>query len=75
MKTFTTKLALSALAIAALLSSPALAAKRVHQVNQDQDAVQQAYGGYYNTAAPGTGVAGYDSEGGVVSVPNPDQYR
>jgi hypothetical protein len=80
MKTFSTKVALSALAVAALLSSPALAAKRTHQVNQDyvnQDvANRQTYNGYgAYTTAPGTGVAGYDSEGGVVGIASPEQYR
>jgi hypothetical protein len=57
MKTLNTKVALSALAIVAVLSSPA----------QDNSAAT------YNVA-PGNEIAGYDSEGGVVGVANPDQY-
>jgi hypothetical protein len=66
MKTLNTKVALSALAIVAVLSSPALA-KSHHQASQDNSAAT------YNVA-PGNEIAGYDSEGGVVGVANPDQY-
>jgi hypothetical protein len=77
MKTFSTKVALAALATAALLTGPAFAAKRVHQVNQDY--VNQAvvadpsYGAY--RAAPGNDIPGYDSQGDVVGISNPDQWH
>jgi hypothetical protein len=66
MKTLNTKVALSALAIAAMLSSPALA-KSHHQVSQDNSAAA------YNVA-PGNDIPAYDSEGSVVGIANPDQY-
>jgi hypothetical protein len=65
MKTLSSKLALSALAVAALLTSPAFA-KSHHQVSQDNAAV-------YN-AVPGSDIPAYDSEGGVVGIANPDVY-
>lgn len=78
MKTFSTKVALAALATAALLTGPAFAAKKVHQVNQNyvsQDVLpqDQAYGAY--RAAPGADIPAYDSQGSVVGIYNPDQYR
>jgi len=67
MKTHSIKLALSALAVTALLASPAFA--KSHRVlNQDNLAAN------YVTAAPGSDIPAYDSEGGVVGIANPDQY-
>ena len=66
MKTLGIKLALSALAVAALASSPALA--RTHRVVQDT-----APAGYV-TVAPGSDIPGYDSQGNVVGIANPDWY-
>jgi len=66
MKTLGIKFALSALAVAALVSSPALA--KTHRVLQDS-----ASAGYV-TAAPGSDIPGYDSQGNVVGIANPDWY-
>jgi hypothetical protein len=67
MKTHSIKLALSALAVTALIASPAFA--KSHRVlNQDNTAAN------YVTAAPGSDIPAYDSEGGVVGIANPDQY-
>jgi hypothetical protein len=65
MKTLGIKFALSALAVAALVSSPALA--KTHRVLQDN-------GSSYVTAAPGSDIPGYDSQGNVVGIANPDWY-
>jgi len=67
MKNLNAKVALSALAIVAMISSPAFAKSR-HQVSQDNSAAA------YNAAAPGSDIPAYDSEGGVVGIANPDQY-
>ena len=74
MKTLTTKVVLSALAITALVASPAFA-KSHHVVNQDNAAVGyvDAAPGYF-TAAPGSDIPAYDSQGGVVGISNPDHY-
>jgi hypothetical protein len=66
MKTLSTTVALSALAVAAMLTSPAFA-KSHHQVSQDNAAAVY-------TVAPGSDIPAYDSEGSVVGVANPDQY-
>ena len=66
MKKINTKVALSALAIAAMLTGPAFA-KSHHQV------VSQDNGSAYS-AAPGSDIPAYNSEGGVVGIANPDQY-
>ncbi len=63
MKTLGIKLALSAVAIAALASSPAFA--RTHRVLQDYA---------YVTAAAGGDIPAYDSQGTVVGIANPDWY-
>ncbi len=65
MKTFSTKVALSALAVVAVLSSPAFA-KAHHQVGQDNGA---AY------TVPGNDIPAYDADGGVVGIANPDQAQ
>jgi hypothetical protein len=67
MKNLNAKVALSALAIVAMISSPALA-KSHRQVSQDNGAAA------YNTATPGSDIPAYDNEGGVVGIANPDQY-
>jgi hypothetical protein len=66
MKTLGIKFALSALAVAALVSSPALA--KTHRVIQDN-----APTGFV-TAAPGSDIPGYGSQGNVVGIANPDWY-
>jgi hypothetical protein len=66
MKTLGIKLALSALAVAALASSPAFA--KTHRVLSDN-----ASAGYVNVA-PGSDIPGYDSQGNVVGIANPDWY-
>jgi hypothetical protein len=65
MKTLSTKVALSAVAVAVLLSSPAFA-KKAHQVSQDNASAVYA--------APGNDIPGYTNEGDVVGIANPDQY-
>jgi hypothetical protein len=65
MKTLSTKAVLTALAVTALLASPALA--KSHRVlNQDNTAYTNAYAG--------SDIPAYDAEGGVVGIANPDQY-
>ena len=66
MKSLGIKLALSALAVAALVSSPALA--KSHRVVQENASTS------YVTAAPGSDIPAYDSQGGVVGIANPDQF-
>jgi hypothetical protein len=58
MKSINTKSVLAALGIVALLASPAFA-KKAHVV-RDQSGVSQA-------------IPGYDANGGVVGIPDPDQ--
>lgn len=66
MKTFGIKLALAALAVTALVASPAFA--RTHRlVNQDNGAANYR-------AAPGSEIPGYSADGSVVGVANPDWY-
>ncbi len=67
MKTLGIKVALSAVAVAALVASPAFA-KSHRVVYQDNAAAT------YFTAAPGNDIPAYDSQGAVVGVANPDQY-
>jgi hypothetical protein len=57
MKSIGTKLVLSALAVAALLVSPAFA-KKAHPVTHETSAYT---------------MPGYDRDGGVVAIPNPDE--
>ena len=59
MKSLNMKLVLSALGIVVALASPAFA-KKQHQATQQET-------GVYNT------IPGYDKDGGVVGIPNPDQ--
>ncbi|MGA2893437.1 MAG: hypothetical protein ABSE22_11235 [Xanthobacteraceae bacterium] len=59
MKSLNVKLALSALGIVAMLTSPALA-KKAQPVTQE-------------SGASSTMIPGYDRDGGVVGIPNPDQ--
>jgi hypothetical protein len=73
MKTLTTKVALSALAMTALIASPAFA--RSHRV-----VLQDNASGVYDVApgtayaAPGNDIPGYASDGSVTGIANPDQY-
>ena len=67
MKTLGIKSVLSAVAVAALVASPAFA-KSHRVVYQDNAAV-----GYVD-AAPGNDIPAYDSQGSVVGIANPDQY-
>jgi hypothetical protein len=62
MKSLNTKLVLSALGIVALLTSPAFAKKSHSATHEATEAT--AYGT----------IPGYDKDGGVVAVPNPDQH-
>jgi len=68
MKSFNTKLVLSSLGIVAMLTSPAFAQKRHHVTSDNQSAVYRD-----NQSAVYNEIPGYDSNGGVVGVPNPDQ--
>jgi len=65
MKTFSTKVALAVLAVAALATGPALA--KSHHV-----ALQDNAGTVY--AAPGSDIPGYASDGTTVGIANPDWY-
>jgi hypothetical protein len=60
MKSLNTKLVLSALGIAAMLTGPAFA-KKSHQVSHPNESA------VYNA------IPGYDKDGAVVGVPDPDQ--
>jgi hypothetical protein len=72
MKTFTTKVALAALAVAALATGPAFA-KSHHRVLEDNaSGVYAAPGAVY--AAPGNDIPGYASDGTTVGIANPDQW-
>jgi hypothetical protein len=66
MKTLNTKLALSVLAVTALIASPALA--KSHRVVLQDNAAATVY------AAPGNDIPGYNADGSVVGIANPDQY-
>jgi hypothetical protein len=80
MKTLGIKTALSAVAVAALLASPAFARSH-HVVYQDNaTGYVDAAPGYvgaapdYLTAAPGNDIPGYASDGTTVGIANPDWY-
>jgi hypothetical protein len=60
MKSLDTKLVLSALGIVAMLTSPAFA-KKAHQASHPSESA------VYNT------IPGYDKDGGVVGIPDPEQ--
>jgi hypothetical protein len=66
MTKLSSKVALSVLAVAAMLSSPAFA-KAHHQVGQDNGAAVYS--------APGNDIPAYDADGGVVGIANPDQAQ
>jgi hypothetical protein len=71
MKTFSTKVVLAALAVAALATGPAFA--KSHRVLQDNASnVYAAPGTVY--AAPGNDIPGYASDGTTVGIANPDWY-
>ncbi|HUC49542.1 MAG TPA: hypothetical protein VMA30_09170 [Xanthobacteraceae bacterium] len=74
MKTLGIKSVLSAVAVAALVASPAFAKSHrvVYQDNAAVGYVDAAPG--YATAAPGNDIPAYDSQGSVVGIANPDQY-
>jgi hypothetical protein len=59
MKSLKMKLVLSALGIVAMLTSPAFAQTRHHR--------------YLNRSAVTAPIPGYDKDGGVVGIANPDQ--
>jgi hypothetical protein len=65
MKTLSTKAVLTALAVTALVASPAFA--KSHRVVYQDNAA-------YTNASAGSDIPAYDSEGGVVGISNPDQY-
>ncbi|MGB8631770.1 MAG: hypothetical protein WCD69_20725 [Xanthobacteraceae bacterium] len=68
MKSFNTKLVLFSLGIVAMLTGPAFAQKRHHVTGANQSAVyRDNQSGVYNE------IPGYDSNGGVVGIPNRDQ--
>jgi hypothetical protein len=66
MKTLSTKAVLTALAVTALLASPAFA--KSHRV------VYQDNAAGYTTADPSGEIPAYNGEGSVVGIANPDQY-
>ena len=65
MKSLNTKLVLSTFAIVAMLASPAFA-KRAQQATHNN--ASSVYNSPVYSAIPG-----YDSEGNVVTIPDPDQ--
>lgn len=68
MKSFNAKLVLCSFGIVAMLASSAFAQKRHHVTSDNQSAVHRDnQSGAYNE------IPGYDSNGGVVGIPNPDQ--
>ena len=68
MRAFNTKLVLFSLGIVAMLTSPAFAQKRHHVTGADRSGVyRDNQSGVYNE------IPSYDSNGGVVGIPNPDQ--
>ena len=70
MKSLNTKLAISALGIVAMLTTPAFAQKRHHVTRANQSAVSNTIPGYDESGV----MPGYDESGGVVGIPNPDRY-
>ena len=68
MKSFNTKLVLFSLGIVAMLASPAFAQKQHHVTGANLSAVYGA-----SQSAGYSEIPGYDRDGGVVGVPNPDQ--
>jgi hypothetical protein len=73
MKSFNSKLALSALGIVAMLSSAASAHKPHHIARADQMAIYNVVPGYDQDARVAE-IPGYDQDGRTVGIPNPDQY-
>jgi hypothetical protein len=70
MRSFNSKLVLSSLGIVAMLTSPAFAQKRHHFTGANQLAVHRDnQSGVYNE------IPSYDSNGGVVGIPNANQRQ
>jgi hypothetical protein len=69
MKSLNTKLVVSAFGILAMLAGPAFAQKQRHVSH-----VQGSYVSYVNQSAASQPVPGYDKDGAVVGIPNPDQH-
>jgi hypothetical protein len=67
MKLLNTKLALSALGVVAMLTSPAFAQKRHHVVPGNNPAL-------YSVVPSYNMISGYGVSGSVVEIPNPDRY-
>ncbi|HEX3502086.1 MAG TPA: hypothetical protein VHU22_01700 [Xanthobacteraceae bacterium] len=72
MKTFSTKVALAALAVAALATGPAFA--KSHRVLQDNASGVYVAAPRTVYAAPGNDIPGYASDGTTVGIANPDWY-
>ena len=68
MNLLSTKAMLSALGIVALIASPAFAQKRQHVTHYQSD-VSGAVTGYDGSRV----VPGYNKDGAIVAIPNPDQ--
>lgn len=73
MKSFSSKLALSALGIVAMLTSSAFAHRPHHIARVSQMAIYNVVPGYDQDARAGE-IPGYDQNGRTVGIPNPDQY-
>jgi len=67
MKLLNTKLALSALGVVAMLTSPAFAQKRHHVIPANHPAL-------YSVVPSYNMISGYGVSGAVVEIPNPDRY-
>ena len=67
MKLLNTKLALSALGVVAMLTSPAFAQKRHHVIPANHPAL-------YSVVPSYNMISGYSVSGAVVEIPNPDRY-
>jgi len=67
MKSLNTPSVLSAIVVVAMLTSPAFAQKR-QTTHVNQTAVSKTVPGYDSRT-----IAGYDRDGGVVAIPDPDQ--
>ena len=69
MNLLNTKVVLSALGIVALLASPAFAQKRQHVTHANQSGLSSVVPSYDTSGV----VPGYNRDGAIVAIPNPDQ--
>ena len=69
MSLLNTKVVLSALGIVAILAGPAFAQKRQHVTHANQSDVFSVVPSYDTSGV----VPGYNRDGAIVAIPNPDQ--